>query len=253
MQSMSMHTEHNVRKLIRSFRLEIAWGRCANRRIKIMTLSAVSEINTFYFMSETKQFVLCWSCCRWLPNGNERIKRVQMSNNFPIFGSAFDVMLFADQVCDGPAKKGVYMDEALTKTSEFYEWIYQSFQVNTNRTILSFFLFTRTEFGKFNYVLILITGIVLTSVILDSCSISFVLPVSECDLNLTPRQKGVLGAISFIGIICSSHLWGFLADTRGRRVIIQPTLAIAFVMSLLSTFTSNFYIFIALRFLNGFL
>lgn len=127
------------------------------------------------------------------------------------------------------------------------------FLFNWNRTIVLFVQCDRIEFGRFNYVLILISGIVLTSVILDSCCISFVLPVSECDLNLTPSQKGVLGAISFVGIICSSHMWGFLADTKGRRIIIQPTLAIAFVMSLLSTLTSNFYLFTALRFLNGFL
>lgn len=172
-----------------------------------------------------------------------------------------------EQVCDGAEKKGVYMDEALTRTSECQQ-ISGSIRIQTKfhkpqlkRNVIFFehplFVLSRLikpiEFGKFNYVLILISGIVLTSVILDSCCISFVLPVSECDLNLTASQKGVLGAISFIGIICSSHMWGFLADTKGRRIIIQPTLAIAFVMSLLSTFTSNFYVFTTLRFLNGFL
>lgn len=88
---------------------------------------------------------------------------------------------------------------------------------------------------------------------MDSCGIGFVLPVSQCDLNLTPSQKGILGAVSFLGIICSSHLWGFLADTRGRRCVIQPTLMIAFALSFLSSLTSNFYIFASLRFLNGFL
>lgn len=55
------------------------------------------------------------------------------------------------------------------------------------------------------------------------------------------------------GIITSSHLWGFLADTQGRKKIMQPTLFTAFVLTCLSTMTNNFWLFVILRFLNGFL
>lgn len=82
---------------------------------------------------------------------------------------------------------------------------------------------------------------------------TFILPVSQCDLNLTANQKGILAGISFAGMICSSHLWGFLADTRGRRSVIQPTLFIAFVMTVASSLATNFYLFAIFRFLNGFL
>lgn len=79
------------------------------------------------------------------------------------------------------------------------------------------------------------------------------IPVSECDLNLSSQQKGILGAVSFLGIICSSHMFGFLADTTGRKKVMQPTLMIAFCLSVASSFVSNFYIFATLRFFNGFL
>lgn len=88
---------------------------------------------------------------------------------------------------------------------------------------------------------------------METCGISFVMPVSSCDLKLTTTEKGILGGVSFIGIICSSHLFGFLADTQGRRKVIQPTLVIAFLLSVASSFVTNFYIFATLRFLNGFL
>lgn len=39
-------------------------------------------------------------------------------------------------------------------------------------------------------------------------ALAFILPVSECDLNLSTSQKGILTGIPYIGIICSSHLWG---------------------------------------------
>lgn len=107
-------------------------------------------------------------------------------------------------------------------------------------------------FGKFNYLLILISGLILANVLLETLGISFVLPVSQCDLNLTIQERGILSAIGFAGIISSSHLWGFLADTTGRRNIIRPTLFLGFVVTVLSSFATNFWLMVILRYINGF-
>ncbi|XP_050076074.1 synaptic vesicle glycoprotein 2B-like [Anopheles maculipalpis] len=112
--------------------------------------------------------------------------------------------------------------------------------------------FLMTKFGLYNLCLIAISGTILAAVLLETLGISYVLPVAECDLLLTNREKGVLSAISFAGIICSSHLWGFLADTRGRRAIIMPTLFLAFASSALSSLTTNFWLITVMRFLTGF-
>lgn len=109
------------------------------------------------------------------------------------------------------------------------------------------------EFGLFNYILILVSGMVLFAVAMETCGISYVLPMSECDMNLSTSDEGILTAVPFAGIICSSHLWGFLADTKGRRRVLQPTLLAAFLISVASSFVQNFYLFTTLRFLNGFL
>lgn len=114
-------------------------------------------------------------------------------------------------------------------------------------------LFSKKEFGFFNYLLILISGMILYAVSIETCGILYVFPVSECDLNLTYTQKGILGSSTLFGIICSSFLWGYLADTRGRRAVIVPTLFVAFFLSVCTSFVTNFYIFTVLRFLNGFL
>uniref|UniRef100_A0A182W4A7 Major facilitator superfamily (MFS) profile domain-containing protein n=1 Tax=Anopheles minimus TaxID=112268 RepID=A0A182W4A7_9DIPT len=112
--------------------------------------------------------------------------------------------------------------------------------------------FSMTKFGVYNLYLIAISGIILAAVLLETLGISYVLPVAECDLLLTTREKGVVSAISFAGIIFSSHLWGFLADTRGRRAIIMPTLFLAFASSALSSLTTNFWLITLMRFLTGF-
>lgn len=88
---------------------------------------------------------------------------------------------------------------------------------------------------------------------MDTCGISYILPVTGCDFYITPQQKGLLGGIGLFGVICSSHLWGFLADTYGRKRIIHPTLILAFTASFASTLVSNFYLLTLLRFVNGIL
>lgn len=104
----------------------------------------------------------------------------------------------------------------------------------------------------FNYAIILVSAINLSAVAIEACAISYVIPVA-CDMNLTSSQKGILAGAVFFGIIFSSHLFGYLADTKGRRRIIQPTLFLASFLSIICSFVQNVYIFAALRFLNGFL
>lgn len=111
----------------------------------------------------------------------------------------------------------------------------------------------RTGFGKFNYFLVILSGAVLSTVLLETLGISFILPIAECDLNLTTKDKGLLSAIAFVGIITSSHLWGFLADTKGRRKVIMPTLFISFVITIVSSFVKSFWVFTLLRFFSGLL
>ncbi|XP_058813431.1 synaptic vesicle glycoprotein 2B-like [Topomyia yanbarensis] len=124
--------------------------------------------------------------------------------------------------------------------------------VNYQRSVTFDDALSMTKFGKFNYILIIISGTILTSVLLETLGISYVIPVAECDLLLTTKEKGVLSAVAFAGIIASSHLWGFLADTRGRKKVIVPTLFLTFAATVISSFTSNFWIITILRFFAGF-
>lgn len=109
------------------------------------------------------------------------------------------------------------------------------------------------EYGLFNYAIIFVGGMSLFAVAVETCSIVWVIAVLQCDMDVTTSQKGILGGAGFFGIICSSHLWGFLADTKGRRTVIQPTLFVAVCLSIICSFLQSIYALIALRFLNGFL
>ncbi|XP_055913306.1 synaptic vesicle glycoprotein 2B-like [Eupeodes corollae] len=110
-----------------------------------------------------------------------------------------------------------------------------------------------TKYGRFNYFLIFVSGLILINVVMECIGINFVLPVTDCDLDLNYQEKGILAAAGFLGIITSSHLWGFLADTTGRRRVIRPTLIIGYFFTVISSLSPNFSTLLLFRYVNGFL
>lgn len=134
-------------------------------------------------------------------------------------------------------------------------------------------------FGKFNYVIILLSGVIITATSFETLGasyhemilplenewfdeidlmiwisgISFVFPVAECDLSLTTWHKGVISSVTSIGIISSSHVWGFLSDIKGRKSVIVPTLVLSFIASFLSSLSTSFTMLVICRFFSGFL
>lgn len=110
-----------------------------------------------------------------------------------------------------------------------------------------------TDYGVVNYLLLLVGGLTIAALFMETCAIAFVLPVIGCDFNITAQRKGLLGGIGLLGVICSSHLWGFLADTYGRKRVMHPTLLLTVIASFASTLVSNFYVLVLLRFINGIL
>ncbi|XP_073832107.1 synaptic vesicle glycoprotein 2B-like isoform X2 [Musca autumnalis] len=109
----------------------------------------------------------------------------------------------------------------------------------------------KTGYGKFNYLVIIVAGLILANVLLETSAVAFYMPVAHCDLELTNFRKGLLSAIGYVGMIISSHLWGFLADTKGRKRVIMPTLIAGFVVTVISSFAMDFWTMLILRLING--
>ena len=60
-------------------------------------------------------------------------------------------------------------------------------------------------FGRFQYWLVLTIGWANAADAVELLSVSSLLPAAECDLQMTPEQKGYLTSSSFVG------------ETRGER------------------------------------
>ncbi|XP_063216929.1 synaptic vesicle glycoprotein 2B-like isoform X2 [Bacillus rossius redtenbacheri] len=109
-----------------------------------------------------------------------------------------------------------------------------------------------TGHGRFHRLLLVCCGMAITCVIAVTINTSYVMPSVGCEILMTSNEKGLLNSMVFIGMICSSHLWGFLADTRGRKPIILAGFLMDTVCTISSSFTNSYWLYLLLRFLNGF-
>lgn len=82
-----------------------------------------------------------------------------------------------------------------------------NFKLRQKKILLFQFSRAFSEIGKYQAMLIFFTGFAIMGVSLENVSISYVLSYVQCDLNFSTHQKGVLTAISFLGIVSTSYFW----------------------------------------------
>ncbi|PSN51511.1 hypothetical protein C0J52_00715 [Blattella germanica] len=136
-----------------------------------------------------------------------------------------------------------------------------------------------TNSGRFHLLLLLGCGCCLVAMVGETFGLSFIIPAAQCEFDMGPSEKGLLNAISYIGeremsqsvrflfatglhrsasvvlagMIASSHLWGYLADTKGRRKVLIVALVVDGVCAVVSSFSPFYWLFLLLRFCCGFM
>ncbi|XP_066591986.1 synaptic vesicle glycoprotein 2B-like [Prorops nasuta] len=111
---------------------------------------------------------------------------------------------------------------------------------------------TVTGFGKFHYMLLTICGLIYMDTAIGVTILSFVLPAAQCDLEMDSTAKGWLTASPMLGMVIGSYIWGCLADTKGRKIVLIATLLMDGIVGILSSFVQYFWVFLIFRFFNGF-
>lgn len=89
------------------------------------------------------------------------------------------------------------------------------------------------------------------AVVTDGYCMAYVLPAAKSEFQMTTAEQGFINSVGFVGVILTSHFWGFIADTCGRRKVLRIVLFIAFVMSLVSSFSMNSWMLVITRFASG--
>uniref|UniRef100_A0A2A4JKW1 Major facilitator superfamily (MFS) profile domain-containing protein n=2 Tax=Heliothis virescens TaxID=7102 RepID=A0A2A4JKW1_HELVI len=106
-------------------------------------------------------------------------------------------------------------------------------------------------FGMYNILHMLMSGVILLGMIMQSLALGYILPAAQCDLELTLQQRGWLSAIPFLAIILTSYFWGWLADTQGRRPVMLFSMIISAVFSAFASFAPEVISFGVLVFLSA--
>ncbi|XP_048512483.1 synaptic vesicle glycoprotein 2B-like isoform X2 [Athalia rosae] len=108
-----------------------------------------------------------------------------------------------------------------------------------------------TGYGLFNFLLLLAILPGGWACIFDTTTMAYILPSAECDLKLTLFDKGVLNAAIFAGMFISAFIWGFLADTNGRRSLLRIGFIADAICNVLCSMSQNFYMMVFFKFLSG--
>ncbi|KAM8705918.1 hypothetical protein ACLKA7_010247 [Drosophila subpalustris] len=106
-------------------------------------------------------------------------------------------------------------------------------------------------FGRFNLILLIVAVSATCAAMFESNTMSYILPIAECDLHLTLTDKGVLNACAYAGMIISAIPWGYLSDTKGRRKILVYGNFLTCICVLGSALSQNFIMLVTFKFLGG--
>ncbi|KAH8366605.1 hypothetical protein KR084_006463 [Drosophila pseudotakahashii] len=107
-------------------------------------------------------------------------------------------------------------------------------------------------FGMFNILLLVAAVPAAMGTVYETSTMSFILPSAECDLKLSLLDKGILNAITYAGMICSAVMWGYLADTKGRKNLLIVGYAADTFCVLGGAFSQNRIQLMVFKFLGGF-
>ncbi|KAG9489120.1 synaptic vesicle glycoprotein 2B [Eleutherodactylus coqui] len=106
--------------------------------------------------------------------------------------------------------------------------------------------------GRFQWTLFFVLGLALMADGVEVFVVGFVLPSAEKDMCLSRSNKGMLGLIVYLGMMCGAFVWGGLADKLGRKKCLMISLAINAAFSFISSFVQGYGFFLFCRLISGF-
>lgn len=110
-----------------------------------------------------------------------------------------------------------------------------------------------TSFGKYNIMLILMAIPAGWASVFETTTMSYIFPAAQCDLNLSLSNKGSLNAITYLGMISSAFIWGFLCDTLGRKKLLVVGYFLDTIFVVISSLSQSFLLLMITKFLGGFI
>ncbi|RVE44301.1 hypothetical protein evm_011025 [Chilo suppressalis] len=110
---------------------------------------------------------------------------------------------------------------------------------------------TLTGFGKYNFALLLVCSWTLQAMGMDLFGSSFVVSAAVCDLALSMQQRALLTAMPLVGVVAGAHFWGYVSDTKGRKLTLVLSMSIGFVFASLSSFSPDWKTMACLKLISS--
>nr|CAH7731010.1 unnamed protein product [Callosobruchus chinensis] len=93
--------------------------------------------------------------------------------------------------------------------------------------------------GKYNALLILLLIFPTTSQVFETAGLSYVLPIAQCDLDITLEDIGLIIGMTYVGMIATGFFWGCLSDAYGRKNILICGLLLNGAFMAMAAFSTN--------------
>ena len=108
-------------------------------------------------------------------------------------------------------------------------------------------------YGKFQILLSLAAGLAFLSDAMEMMILSVLAPALECQdsWNVTKNDIASLTSSVFLAMMITSPIWGFIADTYGRRTSLIISSVLLILFGLLTAISPSFEWMLAMRFLCG--
>lgn len=112
-------------------------------------------------------------------------------------------------------------------------------------------MFKYEGIGKFHYIILTVAGIASLMMVLENQSMAYALPLAKCDMQITTSEQGLISTVVYIGVLLSSHFWGFMTDTWGRVRTVRLTLLLTCIASAASSMAWQTWMLIVARLFIG--
>ena len=108
-------------------------------------------------------------------------------------------------------------------------------------------------YGKFQIYLSLAAGLAFLSDAMEMMILSVLAPALECQAswNVTKNSIASLSSSVFLAMMLTSPIWGFIADTYGRRSSLMISSVLLILFGLLTAVSPSFDWLLGMRFLCG--
>ncbi|XP_026727141.1 synaptic vesicle glycoprotein 2B-like [Trichoplusia ni] len=108
-----------------------------------------------------------------------------------------------------------------------------------------------TGYGIYNWGIFLLSSSIILGMTFEIFSVSYLVPASACELGTSSKQQGLMACVPLVGIIAGSHIWGYLADTKGRRKVLIISMTLSYIAGTAAAFSNNWIVLSLLKLMSS--